>query len=178
VQGELYIGGAGLARGYQGRGALTAERFVPDGVSGKRGARLYRTGDQGRYRWDGELEYLGRADGQVKVRGNRIELAEIEAALTKHPKVQHCIVLVKEDLHGDKRLNAYVVAVQGKEGPTTSDLREHLGTCVPPYMIPSVFVMLNVMPLLPNGKVDRNALLAIEPASSVSEKNLVAARNE
>jgi len=109
VQGELYIGGAGLARGYQGRGALTAERFVPDGVSGKRGARLYRTGDQGRYRRDGELEYLGRADGQVKVRGNRIELAEIEAALVSHAGVLEAAVTVSADELGSKSLVAYVV---------------------------------------------------------------------
>ncbi len=155
VKGELYVGGAGLARGYHGRGALTAERFVPDPYSREAGMRLYRTGDLARYREDGEIEYLGRIDNQVKVRGFRIELGEIESALNEHPDVRQSVVVVREESAGDRRLVAYVVRVGEVSVP---ELLGYLGEQLPTYMVPSTFVMLDELPLTPNGKVDRRAL--------------------
>ena len=157
VSGELYIGGDGLARGYLNRPDLTAERFVPDPFSSQPGRRLYKTGDLVRYRSDGNLEYLGRLDHQVKVRGFRIELGEIESALLSHSRVREAVVIVREDTPGDKRLVAYIV---GDSSLGISEMREYLQEKLPDYMIPSAFVMLNVMPLTPNGKVDRNGLPA------------------
>jgi amino acid adenylation domain-containing protein len=160
VPGELYIGGAGLARGYTARAELTAERFVPDPFSGLAGARLYKTGDLCRYMADGTIEYIGRSDHQVKIRGFRIELGEIESVLLDHGSVREAVVVVREDKAGDKQLVAYVV---GREGDPEPDvLREHLKKRLPEYMAPSVFVSLPALPLSPNGKVDRKALPAPE----------------
>ncbi|MCP5311405.1 MAG: amino acid adenylation domain-containing protein [Zoogloeaceae bacterium] len=159
VVGELYIGGAGLARGYLGRPALTAERFIPHPYSTRPGARLYRTGDLVRYRPDGNLEFLGRGDHQVKVRGFRIELGEIEAALAKHPAVGACVVVAREDTPGEKQLVAYVVTGGAPEAEPR-ELREYLQERLPSYMVPTAFVQLAALPVTSNGKLDRRALPA------------------
>ncbi|MFD7622531.1 amino acid adenylation domain-containing protein, partial [Streptomyces sp. NPDC059802] len=157
--GELYLGGAGVARGYHARPALTAEKFVPHPFAGAPGSRLYRTGDLARFRPDGTLEFLGRGDDQVKIRGYRVELGEIEAALLLAPGVQETVVLAREDTPGDRRLVAYVVPGEGAE-PDRADLVEHLRTRLPDYMVPQVFVTLEALPLAVSGKVDRRALPA------------------
>jgi aspartate racemase len=161
VPGELYIGGAGLARGYLNCPDLTAGRFVPDPFSTTAGARLYRTGDRARYLKDGNIEFLGRVDHQVKIRGFRIEPGEIEAALLRHPALNDAVVLARQDgATSDKLLVAYVV-VNG-EALTTTELRAHLLESLPNYMVPAAFVTLDALPLTPNGKVDRSALPAPE----------------
>lgn len=157
VPGEIYIGGAGLARGYLNRPELTKERFIPNPFSNELNSRLYKTGDLARYLPDGNLEYLGRIDHQVKVRGFRIELGEIENALLKHPCVREVVVLASEEKSGDKQLVAYIVSLTDQT-PTTDELRNHLKQLLPEYMVPSVFMLLDSLPLLPNGKVDRRAL--------------------
>ncbi|WP_063748729.1 non-ribosomal peptide synthetase, partial [Chondromyces apiculatus] len=158
VSGEMYVGGAGVSRGYLGRSALTAERFVESPLDSRQGARLYRTGDLARWNEHGELEYLGRIDHQVKIRGFRIELGEIESVLGLHPSVRTCVVVAREDVPGDKRLVAYVVPVES--GASASAYREHLRAKLPDYMIPAAFVVLDALPLTPSGKVDRKALPA------------------
>ncbi|NTX50273.1 non-ribosomal peptide synthase/polyketide synthase [Myxococcus sp. CA039A] len=159
VPGELYIGGAGVARGYSQQPALTAERFVPDSFSSTPGQRLYRTGDLVRWRADGELDFLGRIDDQVKVRGFRIELGEIEAVLAEHSAVKEVAVAVRDD-SGDRKLIAYVVAHDAP--PNSLELRGWLLTRLPEPMVPSEFLTLDALPLTPNGKVDRKALPDME----------------
>jgi amino acid adenylation domain-containing protein/non-ribosomal peptide synthase protein (TIGR01720 family) len=177
VPAELYLGGDGLARGYHRRPELTAERFVPNPFSAEPGARLYRTGDVARYLANGELDYLGRVDHQVKVRGFRIELGEIEAVLLKHQAVREAVIVAHEESSGEKRLVAYIVAT-GQPVPTVSELRRHVKDKLPESMTPAVFVMLNEMPLTPNGKVDRKALPAPSGDRPELEQAFILPRNE
>ncbi len=175
VMGELHLGGAGLARGYHNRPELTAEKFIPHPFSEELGARLYKTGDLGRVLSDGNIEFIGRTDYQVKIRGFRIELGEIEMIVTQYPTVQNAVVLAREDILGEKCLVAYVVSTQ-KPGQSVSELRDFLKQKLPAYMVPSNFVMLDALPLMPNGKVDRCALPLPERERLKPEKNFVAPR--
>jgi len=175
VPGELYLGGAGLARGYLGRPDLTAEAFLPDPLSGESG-RLYRTGDCARHRPDGELDFLGRADHQVKIRGFRLELAEVEAALARHPGVREAVALVREDRPGDRRLVAWVDPEPG-ERPSPADLRAFLAERLPQHAVPSAVLLLDALPTLPSGKVDRAALPTPEPDRSGVTVDYAAPRN-
>lgn len=173
IAGELYIGGAGLARGYAGQPALTAERFIPNPFAQRRGERLYRTGDIGRWNRDGQIEYLGRRDTQVKVRGFRIELGEVEAALVMHPSVAECAVEVREGASGDQRLVCYLVV---KDDLNVGELREHLLGLLPEYMVPSSFVELERMPVTANGKLDRSKLPQLETTHAATGATYVAPR--
>ncbi|GAA2393282.1 amino acid adenylation domain-containing protein [Streptomyces coeruleofuscus] len=156
VVGDLYIGGVGLARGYLGDPARTAAAFVPSPYAP--GERLYRTGDRGYRRPDGTLMFVGRTDHQVKIRGMRVELGEIDAVLTRHPDVTEALTVVQESASGIKRLVAYVVAAGAAQAPTPTALRRHVGDLLPDYMVPSFVLVLDSFPLTPNGKVDRRAL--------------------
>ncbi|MEM7356112.1 MAG: amino acid adenylation domain-containing protein, partial [Acidobacteriota bacterium] len=175
VNGELTVGGGvGLANGYLGRPALTAQAFVPDAQGGEPGSRLYRTGDLARFLPSGDLEFLGRIDQQVKVRGFRIELGEIEVALQGLAEIHEAVVMVRASAAGDLGLVAYVVP-EGQGEPDvaelqTAALRQALQASLPDYMVPSVFVTLDVLPLTPNGKIDREALLAATPASGKQQR--------
>ncbi len=173
VPGELHVGGASLARGYLNRPELTADKFVPNPFSDAPGARLYKTGDLARYLPDGNLEYLGRLDHQIKMRGFRIELGEIEAVLGQHPAVRQAVVLAREETPGDTRLVAYVVPTR-EPAPTTGELRGFLKAKLPEYMIPSGYVILEALPLTPNGKVDRNVLPQPERGRPELESRFVA----
>jgi amino acid adenylation domain-containing protein len=174
VKGELHVSGAGLARGYLDRPGLTAGAFIPHPFSDEPGARLYKTGDLARYRPDGNIEFLGRVDHQVKVRGFRIELAEIETVLEQHPDVREAVVLAREIEPSDKRLVAYLVLEE--RGPTTGELYRFLQRKVPDYMVPAMFIVLDTLPLTPNGKVDRQALPAPDQTRPEVESTFIAPR--
>jgi len=176
VAGELYVSGAGLARGYLNRPELTAEKFQPHPFIGG-GARLYRTGDMARHLEDGRIEFLGRADEQVKLRGYRIELGEIEAALKEHPSVRESVLLVREDGSGNKQLVAYVVC-RRKEPPTAGRLREFLKERLPEHMLHMTFVMLDTMPLTTSGKIDRRMLPDPKSLAPSAAESYIAPRNE
>jgi amino acid adenylation domain-containing protein len=175
IPGELHIGGAGLARGYLNRPELTTEKFIPNPF--KTNKFIYKTGDLARYLPNGEIEYLGRIDYQVKLRGFRIELGEIEAVLEKHPEIHQCVVMVREDVPGNQRLVAYLVADLVSKNTVTDELRQYLRQKLPQYMIPSAFVCLESLPLTPNGKVNRRALPAPENTGGELTSNFVLPRH-
>ncbi len=176
VVGELYVGGVGLARGYLHRAALTAERFVPNPFSDQPGSRLYRTGDLGRWQ-DGNLEYIGRMDQQVKVRGFRIELGEIESTLAQHPSVREAVVLAREDTPGDMRLVAYLITEPGTSA-NVGQWRTWLSQKLPEYMLPAAYVLLQEFPLTLNGKVDRRALPAPDTGRPEQAQAYIAPRDQ
>ncbi|MEG3833750.1 amino acid adenylation domain-containing protein [Microcoleus sp. Z1_C3] len=193
VFGELHIGGAGLSRGYLNRPELTAEKFIPNpfaedpthasfilnSSSFILSERLYKTGDLARYLPDGNIEFMGRSDNQVKVRGFRIELGEIEAVLSQYPAVREAIALVREDNPGDQRLVAYIVAnsaLKTQDSELINDLRSYLKQKLPQYMMPSAFVLLEAMPLTPNGKIDRRSLRAPDTNTAELESNFTEPR--
>ncbi|MBU6411539.1 MAG: AMP-binding protein, partial [Verrucomicrobia bacterium] len=167
VVGELMIGGAGVARGYLGRPELTAQRFIPNPFPGRGAERLYRTGDLARYLPNGEIELLGRMDHQVKIRGHRVELGEIEALFNEHPAVRECVVVAREAASGDRRLVAYVVQRE-EDGPTRRQLHRFAQERMPDYMVPAQIVFMTAFPQTPNKKIDRNALPA--PDGEVVER--------
>ncbi|MCX6572011.1 MAG: amino acid adenylation domain-containing protein [Candidatus Aminicenantes bacterium] len=175
IAGELLIGGVGLARGYLNQPELTAQKFIPHPFKDEPGSLLYKTGDLCRFLPDGNIEFLGRLDHQVKVRGYRIELGEIEAFLLKHPGVKKAFALAREDKPGNKRLVAYIVTNQ-KPNPTISELRNFLKNKLPDYMVPSAFVILDSLPLMSNGKVDIHALPAPDKLRPVLESPYLAPR--
>jgi hypothetical protein len=175
VQGELYIGGGNLARGYLNQPVLKAERFIPHPFSDTPGARLYKTGDLARYLPDGNLEFLGRSDHHVKIRGYRVELGEVEATLEQHPAIRQAVVCPQEDIQGHKRLVAYLVLFE-EAAPSSQTLRSFLQTKLPDYMVPEVFVMLDALPLTPNGKADRQALPVPDRSRRPLEETFVASR--
>jgi amino acid adenylation domain-containing protein len=173
--GELYIGGAGVARGYLNHPGMTAEKFIPDPFGAEAGQRLYRSGDLARYLPDGQVEFLGRADRQVKIRGYRVEPAEIEAALMEHPKLREVAVVARDAGADNKSLTAYVVPAQ-PAAPRTEELQDFLDGMLPPYMIPSAFVPMKSLPLTPGGKLDYAALPPPDRAGFAAEENYVAPR--
>ena len=177
VPGELHIGGRSLARGYLNRPDLTAEKFIPNPFSNMAGARMYKTGDLARHLPDGNIEYIGRTDHQVKIRGFRIELGEIEAVLAQHPSVCQAVVSTHQDVRGEKRLVAYVVSDR-EHAPTASDLRSFLKDKVPEYMVPSVFMLLDSLPTMPNGKADRGALPEPDQTRPETQRTFVGPRDD
>ena len=172
VPGQLYLGGVGVARGYVACPGLTAERFIPDPFAGKEGSRLYATGDRVRHLADGDLEFLGRIDNQVKLRGFRIELGEIESILTRHPDVRAAAVIVREDTPDDKRITAY--AVPRGQPEISEDIRPFLREYLPEYMMPAAIISLTALPLLPNGKLDPSALPAPTGERAALEQSYMA----
>ena len=176
VRGEIYIGGAGVTRGYLNDPELTGQKFIPNPFSTDRQARLYKTGDLARYLPDGNIELLGRVDNQVKIRGYRIELGEIEAVLGQHPGIRETLILTREDNSGEQQIVAYVVPQQ--RAPTIGELRSYLRTKLPEYMVPAAFVVLDSFPLTPNGKIDRRALPVRDRRRPESEPSFVAPRTD
>ena len=176
VPGEIYVGGEGVADGYWARPELTAEKFVRNPFELHGSSRLYRTGDIGRFDFDGNVEFIGRVDQQVKVRGFRIELGEIESHLAKHPQVSNVVVLVREDMPGNRRVVAYIIP-RGTV-PELLELKNYLRAQLPDYMIPSAFVFMEEFPLTPNEKVDRKRLPAPEQTRPDLDKHFVAPRDE
>ncbi|MFP4409953.1 amino acid adenylation domain-containing protein [Coleofasciculus sp.] len=178
VPGELHIGGAGLARGYLNRPELTTEKFIPNPFDNPKSKiqnqKLYKTGDLVRYLPDGNIEFIGRLDNQVKIRGFRIELGEIEAVLSQHPDIQEAVVIARENSPGDKRLVSYIIPFE--QGVEISELRRFLKQKLPDYMMPSAFVMLEAMPLTPNGKIDRRALPSLDCSLLRPETSFVTPR--
>jgi acyl carrier protein len=172
VPGELYIGGHGLARGYLNRPELTAERFIPHPFTADPEARVYKTGDLVRFQHNGEIEYIGRLDHQIKLRGFRIELGEIESVLRQHPALEAALVILREDVPGDPKLVAYLVPKDTL--PTVDVLRQWTQQHLPLYMVPAAFVSLDALPLTPNGKLDRNALPAPDNSRALIESAYVA----
>ena len=177
VSGELYIDSICLARGYLNKSELTARKFIPNPFSNNEKARLFKTGDMGRYKSDGTIELLGRIDNQVKVRGYRVEKEEIELVLNQHSSVYKNVVVVQENILGKNHLVAYVVPMK-KNLPTKSELRYFLRRKLPDFMIPSTFILLDTLPLTPNGKIDRTALPSPNQTRQISEDTLIAPRNE
>jgi amino acid adenylation domain-containing protein len=177
VPGELYVGGAGVARGYLNRPELTAARFLPDPTSSDSRARVYRSGDLARRLANGDIEYLGRIDHQVKVRGFRIELGEIEAALARHEAVDHCAALIRPDQGGEPRIIAYVVARAGQD-PSSSELQAFVRRSLPEYMVPSAFVRLAELPLTSNHKLDVKSLPVPDQVESSSSRTFVEPRTD
>ena len=175
VAGELYIGGDGVARGYLNRPELTAEKFITHSFDGEPARRLYKTGDLARYLFDGNIEFLGRIDNQVKIRGYRIELGEIEFVLCQHPGVGEAVVVAREDVPGDKRLVAYLVAAS--QNSSVSEISGFLKAKLPEYMIPSIFMFLDALPLTPSGKLDRKSLPAPDRNRDGLEQTYVAPRD-
>ena len=167
--GEIFIEGAGLARGYHNRPDLTAERFLPNPLSADRDSRLYQTGDLARLLPDGQFAFLGRKDDQIKIRGYRIEPTEISTVLDRHPDIRQSLVTVREEVAGHKRLAAYVIPEKGSK-PGYRELREYLAEFLPDYMLPAAFVPLNAFPLTPHGKIDRAALPAPDPTNTLQDE--------
>jgi amino acid adenylation domain-containing protein len=174
VEGELYIGGDGLARGYLEHPQLTTEKFVPHPFRSEPGARLYRTGDLARYRRNGNVEYLARIDNQIKIRGFRIELGEIQAVLSQHVGVSQSLVMLRDHRPGERLLVAYIIKAAGRRAPTKKELRSYLKKKLPDYMVPDAFVMLDKLPLTQNGKVDRCSLPAPDQRGLVLQERFAA----
>jgi acyl carrier protein len=178
MRGQIFVGGDNLARGYLNRPDLTAERFVPNWLAPERSPRLYRTGDLGRFRHNGEIEYLGRVDSQVKLRGLRIELGEIESVLATHAGVREAVVMVGGEGEQQK-LAAYLVLKEDVESaPSAGELRRYLRTRLPEHMVPVSYWQLEALPLLPSGKVNRSALVGCGGRALVDHEELAAPRNE
>ncbi len=177
VTGELYIGGAGVARGYLNRPDLTAEKFLPDPFVSQPGKRLYATGDLARYQHDGGIAFIGRNDGQVKIRGHRVELPEIEATLIQHAAVKEAVVVLQDYQAGDRRLAAFVVPTESSK-LIIADLRAFLKAKLPEHMVPSAIAVLETMPLTTNGKVDRQALAKLESANPHRREQYIGPRDE
>ena len=156
--GEVYIGGSGVGRGYRNLPSLTRERFLPDPFSGGQDSRIYRTGDRGRRRNDGQIEFHGRLDRQVKIRGHRVELDEIGTVLAAHPGIEYAAVVVRPSDRGDHELRAYVACTKDSAIPCASDLQQHLRQSLPEHMVPQRFVLLDSIPLTFNGKIDYSRL--------------------
>jgi amino acid adenylation domain-containing protein len=175
VAGEIYIAGDGLARGYLNRPDLTAEKFLPDPFSSKPGSRLYRTGDLARYLSDGQIEFIGRIDHQIKIRGYRVELGEIEEVLRQHASIEEAAVIARGETSDTKQIVAYVIS-KTEQAPAAVELRNHLKKVLPDFMLPAAFVVLEQMPLTPNGKIDRRALPAPDAHEQTAERDYVPPR--